>query len=120
MAEHVLMKGNEAMAEAAIIAGCRHYYAYPITPQNEVVAYMAEHMPRVNGTFIQAESELAAASMVLGSAAAGGRSMTSSSSPGISLKQEAISYMAGAEIPCVIANIMRGGTRTGGNFRCTE
>ncbi len=114
MADHVLMKGNEAMAEAAIIAGCRHYYAYPITPQNEVVAYMAEHMPRVNGTFIQAESELAAASMVLGSAAAGVRSMTSSSSPGISLKQEAISYMAGAEIPCVIANIMRGGPGLGG------
>lgn len=114
MSEATLMKGNEAMAEAAIIAGCRHYYAYPITPQNEVVAYMARNMPRVNGTFIQAESELAAVSMLMGSAAAGARGMTSSSSPGISLKQEGISYMAGAEIPCVIANIMRGGPGLGG------
>ncbi|OQX29843.1 MAG: 3-methyl-2-oxobutanoate dehydrogenase subunit VorB [Spirochaeta sp. LUC14_002_19_P3] len=114
MTEYKLMKGNEAMAEAALIAGCRYYYAYPITPQNEVVAYMAKNMPRVNGTFIQAESELAAASMVMGSAASGGRAMTSSSSPGITLKQESISYMAGAELPCVIANIMRGGPGLGG------
>ncbi len=110
----IFMKGNEAMAEAAIIAGCRYYYAYPITPQNEVVAYMAKRMPTVNGTFIQAESELAAISMVMGSAAAGGRAMSSSSSPGISLKQEGISYMAGSELPCVIANIMRAGPGLGG------
>lgn len=113
MSELILMKGNEAMAEAAIIAGCRHYYAYPITPQNEVVAYMAKRMPEVSGTFIQAESELAAISMVMGASATGVRTMTSSSSPGISLKQEGISYIAGAELPCVIVNIMRGGPGLG-------
>ena len=94
-----LMTGNEAIAEAAIQAGCRYYYGYPITPQNELPAYMARRMPEVGGTFIQAESELAAISMVYGSAAAGARTMTSSSSPGISLKQEGISYLAGAQLP---------------------
>ena len=112
--EIMLMKGNEAMAEAAIIAGCRHYFAYPITPQNEVVAYMARRMPEVGGTFIQGESELASISMVMGAAAGGVRAMTSSSSPGMALKQEGISYLAGAELPCVIANVMRGGPGLGG------
>lgn len=110
----VLMKGNEAMAEAAIIAGCRHYFAYPITPQNEVPAYMAKRLPEVDGVFLQAESEIAAVSMVMGASAGGARVMTSTSSPGMSLKQEGISYMAGARLPCVIANIMRGGPGLGG------
>lgn len=114
MSDLHLLKGNEALAEAAIIAGCRHYYAYPITPQNEVVAYMARRMPEVQGHFIQAESELAAISMVMGTAAAGARTMTSSSSPGVSLMQEGLSYIAGAELPCVIVNIMRGGPGLGG------
>jgi len=114
MSDKILMKGNEAMAEAAIIAGCRFYFAYPITPQNEVPAYMSKRMPQVDGTFLQAESEIAAVSMVMGAAAGGARVMTSSSSPGISLKQEGISYMAGAQLPCVIANIMRGGPGLGG------
>jgi len=113
MSETVLMKGNEALAEAAVIAGCRHYFAYPITPQNEIPAYMARRMPEVGGTFLQAESELAAISMVLGAAAGGVRTMTSSSSPGMSLKQEGISYIAGSELPCVIVNIMRGGPGLG-------
>jgi 2-oxoglutarate/2-oxoacid ferredoxin oxidoreductase subunit alpha len=111
--EKVLITGNEAAAEAAIQAGCRFYYGYPITPQNEVPAYMAVRMPQVGGTFIQAESELAAVSMVMGTAATGKRAMTSSSSPGISLKQEGISYMAGAELPGVIMNVMRGGPGLG-------
>jgi len=114
MGEKMLMKGNEAMAEAAVIAGCRHYFAYPITPQNEVPAYMARRMPEVGGTFLQAESELAAISMVMGAAAGGVRAMTSSSSPGIALKQEGLSYLAGAELPCVVVNIMRGGPGLGG------
>lgn len=114
MSKQILMKGNEAMAEAAIIAGCRFYFAYPITPQNEVPAYMAKRMPEVGGTFLQAESELAAVSMVMGASAGGARVMTSTSSPGMSLKQEGISYMAGAQLPCVIANIMRGGPGLGG------
>ena len=113
MAEKVLMKGNEALAEAAIIAGCRHYFAYPITPQNEIPAYMALRMPEVGGTFLQAESEIASINMVFGASAAGVRVMTSSSSPGISLKQEGISYIAGAELPAVIVNMMRGGPGLG-------
>ncbi len=108
-----LMTGNEAAAEAAIVAGCRYYYGYPITPQNELINYMSVRMPQVGGAFIQAESEIAAINMVYGSAAAGGRAMTSSSSPGISLKQEGISYLAGSELPCVIVNIQRGGPGLG-------
>jgi 2-oxoglutarate/2-oxoacid ferredoxin oxidoreductase subunit alpha len=110
----MLMKGNEALAEGAIIAGCRYYFGYPITPQNEIPAYMSRRMPQVGGTFIQSESEIAAANMVFGAAAAGARTMTSSSSPGISLKQEAISYMAGAQLPCVIVNVQRAGPGLGG------
>jgi len=109
----VLMKGNEALAEAAIQAGCRHYFGYPITPQNEVTAYMAKRMPEVGGVFLQAESEVSAINMVYGAAGAGARVLITSSSPGISLMQEGISYIAGAEIPCVIANIMRGGPGLG-------
>jgi 2-oxoglutarate ferredoxin oxidoreductase subunit alpha len=109
----VLMKGNEAIGEAAIIAGCRHYFGYPITPQNELPAYMALRLPKVGGTFLQAESEVAAINMVFGAAAAGARVMTSSSSPGISLKLEGISYMAGAELPAVVVNMMRGGPGLG-------
>lgn len=114
MAEKILMKGNEAIGEAAIVAGCRHYFGYPITPQTELTEYMAKRMPQVNGVFVQAESEIAAINMVYGAAGAGARTMTSSSSPGISLKQEGISYIAGAELPCVIVNIMRGGPGLGG------
>lgn len=114
MAEKVLMKGNEALAEAAIIAGCRHYFGYPITPQTEVAAYMAKRMPKIGGTFLQAESEVAAINMVLGAAATGVRAMTSSSSPGISLKSEGISYMAGCDLPAVIVNVERGGPGLGG------
>lgn len=113
MKEKVLMKGNEALGEAAIIAGCRHYFAYPITPQNEIPQYMSYRMPQVNGTFLQAESEVAAINMVYGAAAAGARTMTSSSSPGISLKQEGISYLCGAELPAVVVNMMRGGPGLG-------
>lgn len=113
MSAPVFMKGNEAMAEAAILAGCRFYFGYPITPQNEVPAYMSRRMPEAGGTFLQAESELAAINMVFGAAAAGARAMTSSSSPGISLKQEGISYMAGCELPGVIVNVMRGGPGLG-------
>ncbi|HHT9125099.1 MAG TPA: 3-methyl-2-oxobutanoate dehydrogenase subunit VorB [Candidatus Brocadiia bacterium] len=108
-----LLTGNEAAAEAAILAGCRYYYGYPITPQNELMTHMAIRMPQVGGTFIQAESEIAAINMVYGSAAAGARTMTSSSSPGISLKQEGISYLAGSELPCVIVNVQRGGPGLG-------
>ena len=111
--ERVLITGNEALAEAAMRAGCRFYAGYPITPQNELTAYMAKNMPKRGGTFIQAESELAAINMVLGASAAGARAMTSSSSPGISLKQEGISYMAGCQLPAVIANIQRGGPGLG-------
>ena len=113
MSEKVLMKGNEAIGEAAILAGCRHYFGYPITPQTELTEYMSKHMPKVNGVFVQAESEIAAINMVYGAAGAGARAMTSSSSPGISLKQEGISYIAGAELPCVIVNIVRGGPGLG-------
>ena len=113
MAEKVLMKGNEAIGEAAIRAGCRFYFAYPITPQNEIPAYMSKRLPEVGGTFLQAESELAAINMVLGASAAGARCMTSSSSPGISLKQEGFSYIAGNECPAVVVNMMRGGPGLG-------
>lgn len=114
MAEKVLMKGNEAVAEAAIMAGCRCFFGYPITPQNEIPEYMSRRMPEVGGVFLQAESEVAGSNMVYGAACAGARVMTTSSSPGISLMQEAISYMAGAELPCVVVNIVRGGPGLGG------
>ena len=107
------MKGNEAIGEAAIRAGCRFYFAYPITPQNEIPAYMAKRLPEEKGCFLQAESELAAINMVMGASAAGARAMTSSSSPGISLKQEGISYLSGAQLPAVIVNMMRGGPGLG-------
>jgi 2-oxoglutarate ferredoxin oxidoreductase subunit alpha len=113
MNKKILMKGNEAIAEAAIQAGCRFYAGYPITPQNEIPEYMSRRMQEVGGVFIQAESELAAINMVYGASAAGVRAMTSSSSPGISLKQEAISYLAGAELPAVIVNMQRGGPGLG-------
>ena len=114
MAEKVLMKGNEAIAEAAIRAGCRHYFGYPITPQTEIAAYMAKRMPKIGGTFLQAESEIAAINMVYGVAGAGFRVMTSSSSPGVSLKQEGISYIAGSDLPALIVNVQRGGPGLGG------
>ncbi|MDR2543475.1 MAG: 3-methyl-2-oxobutanoate dehydrogenase subunit beta, partial [Treponema sp.] len=94
MTEKVLMKGNEAVAEAAILSGCRHYFGYPITPQNEIAAYMSRRMPKVGGVFLQAESEIGAAHMLIGASAAGVRAFTTSSSPGISLKAEALSYLA--------------------------
>lgn len=108
------MKGNEALAEAAIKSGCRHFFGYPITPQTEVAAYMAKRMPKIGGTYLQAESEVAAINMVLGAASAGVRVMTSSSSPGISLKTEGISYIAGSDLPCLIINVQRGGPGLGG------
>ncbi|MDR0553650.1 MAG: 3-methyl-2-oxobutanoate dehydrogenase subunit VorB [Treponema sp.] len=111
--EKVLMKGNDAIAEAAIRAGCGAYFGYPITPQNELIAYMAKRMLEKGRIFIQAESETAAINMVYGASCAGARAMTSSSSPGISLKQEGISYAAGADIPMVIANVVRGGPGLG-------
>ena len=114
MSEKVLMKGNEAIGEAAIRSGCRHFFGYPITPQTELSAYMAKKMPKIGGVFLQAESELAAVNMVYGAASAGVRAMTSSSSPGISLKAEGISYIAAADLPCVIVNIVRGGPGLGG------
>lgn len=112
--EKVLMKGNEALAEAAIRSGCKHFFGYPITPQTEISAYMANKMPKIGGVFMQAESELAAINMVLGASSAGVRAMTSSSSPGISLKQEGISYLVGSDLPCVIINVQRGGPGLGG------
>ena len=108
------MTGNEAIAEAAIQAGCRHFFGYPITPQNEIPEYMSKRMPEVGGVYLQAESEVAAINMLFGAAGAGARVMTSSSSPGISLMQEGISYIVGAQLPCVIVNIMRGGPGLGG------
>lgn len=108
------MKGNEAVGAAAIKAGCKYFFGYPITPQNEVPEYMARELPKVGGVFLQAESEIAAINMVYGAAGAGARVMTSSSSPGIALKQEGISYIAGAELPCVIVNMVRGGPGLGG------
>ncbi len=109
-----LMKGNEAIAEAAIQAGCRYFFGYPITPQNEIPEYMSRRMPEVGGCFLQAESEISAINMVYGAAGAGARVMTSSSSPGISLKQEGISYIAGAQLPCVVVNIVRASPGLGG------
>ena len=114
MAEKVLMKGNEAIAEAAIRAGCRHYFGYPITPQTEIAAYMAKKMPKIGGVFLQAESEIASINMVYGAAAAGVRVMTSSSSPGISLKAEGLSYIAGSDVPAFVVNVQRGGPGLGG------
>ena len=114
MAERVLMKGNEAIAEAAIRAGCRHYFGYPITPQTEIAAYMAKKMPKIGGVFLQAESEIASINMVYGAAATGCRVMTSSSSPGISLKAEGLSYIAGSDVPALVVNVQRGGPGLGG------
>jgi 2-oxoglutarate ferredoxin oxidoreductase subunit alpha len=113
MMTKVLMKGNEAVGAAAIKAGCKYFFGYPITPQNEIPEYMSRELPKVGGVFLQAESEIAAINMVYGAAGAGARVMTSSSSPGIALKQEGISYIAGAELPCVIVNMMRGGPGLG-------
>ncbi|WP_368077357.1 thiamine pyrophosphate-binding protein, partial [uncultured Anaerotruncus sp.] len=112
--QKMLMKGNEALAEAAIQAGCHHFFGYPITPQTEVAAYMAKKMPKIGGTYMQAESEIAAINMVYGAASAGVRAMTSSSSPGISLKSEGISYLAGSDLPCLIVNVQRGSPGLGG------
>ena len=114
MADKVLMKGNEAIAEAAILAGCKHYFGYPITPQTEIAAYMAKKMPKIGGVFLQAESEIASINMVYGAAAAGMRVMTSSSSPGISLKAEGLSYIAGSDVPALVVNVQRGGPGLGG------
>jgi len=109
-----LVNGNEAIARGAIAAGCKFYFGYPITPQNEIPEYLSKHLPEVGGTFIQAESEIASVNMLLGAGATGARAMTSSSSPGISLKQEGISYLAGSEIPGVIVNMSRSGPGLGG------
>jgi 2-oxoglutarate ferredoxin oxidoreductase subunit alpha len=109
MAEKVMVKGNEAMAEAAVRAGCRLYFGYPITPQSEFTEYMARRMPQVNGVFLQSESEVAAVNMVYGAACTGNRVMTSTSSPGFSLMQEGVSYIAGAMLPAVFVNVVRGG-----------
>ena len=114
MAERILMKGNEAIAEAAIRAGCRHYFGYPITPQTEIAAYMAKKLPKIGGVFLQAESEIASINMVYGAAATGTRVMTSSSSPGISLKAEGLSYIAGSDVPAFVVNVQRGGPGLGG------
>lgn len=114
MSDKKLMKGNEAIAEAAVLGGARYFFGYPITPQNEIPEYMSKRLPEVGGVFVQAESEVSAINMVYGAAGAGARAITSSSSPGISLKQEGISYIAGAELPCVIINMVRGGPGLGG------
>ena len=114
MTEPILMKGNEALAEAAIQAGCRHYFGYPITPQTEIGAYLAKRMPEVGGVFLQAESEVAAIHMVYGASCAGKRAMTSSSSPGISLKSEGLSYLAGSDLPALVVNVQRAGPGLGG------
>ncbi len=108
-----LMKGSEAIAEAAIRAGCRYFFGYPITPQTEIPEYMSARMPEIGGCFLQAESEVGAINMVYGAAGTGARVLTSSSSPGVSLKQEGISYIAASELPCVIMNVMRGGPGLG-------
>ena len=112
--ERNLMKGNEALAEAAIRAGCKCFFGYPITPQTELAAYMSKRMHKAGGVFLQAESEIAAINMVLGAASTGVRAMTSSSSPGLSLKSEGISYIAGSDVPAVIINVQRGGPGLGG------
>jgi 2-oxoglutarate ferredoxin oxidoreductase subunit alpha len=109
-----LMKGNEAIGEAAIKAGCRNFFAYPITPQNEVAEYLARRMPEIGGNFVQAESELGASNMIFGATACGELAFTTSSSPGISLMSEALSYIAGAQLPAVFVNIVRGGPGLGG------
>ena len=114
MSNKVLMKGNEAIAEAAISAGCLYFFGYPITPQTEVAEYMARRLPKVGGLCLQAESEVAAINMLMGASAAGTRAMTSSSSPGVSLKSEGISYIAGCDLPCLIVNVQRGGPGLGG------
>ncbi|HML38550.1 MAG TPA: 3-methyl-2-oxobutanoate dehydrogenase subunit VorB [Bacillota bacterium] len=114
MSEKILMKGNEAFAEAAIRSGCRYYFGYPITPQNEIPEYMSRELPKVGGSFVQAESELAAVNMAYGGAAAGGRVFLSSSSPGIALMQEGFSFLCSAEIPLVVLNVSRGGPGVGG------
>ena len=114
MSNKVLMKGNEAIAEAAISAGCLYFFGYPITPQTEVAEYMARRLPKVGGLCLQAESEVAAINMLMGASAAGTRAMTSSSSPGISLKSEGISYIAGCDLPCLVVNVQRGGPGLGG------
>lgn len=114
MGQKLLMRGNEAIAEAAVRAGCRHYFGYPITPQTEIAHYMARKLPEIGGVFLQAESETAAINMVYGAGSTGTRVMTSSSSPGISLKQEGLSYLAGAQVPAVVINIMRAGPGLGG------
>ncbi len=111
--EAVLLKGNEACAEGAIAGGCRYFFGYPITPQNQIPEYMARHLPEVGGVYLQAESEVAAINMVIGAAAAGTIPMTSSSSPGISLMQEGLSYLVGCELPCVLVNMVRGGPGLG-------
>ncbi len=127
MSEKVFMKGNEAIGEAAVQAGCQCYFGYPITPQNELTAYMSKRMIEEGRVFIQSESEIAAVNMCFGAAAVGTRTMTSSSGPGISLKQEGISYMAGAELPMFFVNVMRGGPGLGNiapaqsdYFQCTR
>ena len=109
----ILMKGNEAFGRAAIEAGCHYFFGYPITPQSELPEYLSRELPKVGGAFVQAESELAAINMVYGAGGSGVRVMTSSSSPGVALKQEGITYCAGAEVPCVVLNIMRGGPGLG-------
>ena len=109
MTEKILAKGSVALAMGAVDAGCRYYFGYPITPQNDIPEYLSAELPQAGGTFIQAESELAAINMVLGASAAGARAMTSSSGPGISLMQEGLSYMAGSELPAVVVNITRSG-----------
>lgn len=113
LAQRAVMKGNEAAAWGAIAAGCRHFFGYPITPQNQIPEFMSMHLPTVGGVYLQAESEVAAINMCYGAAATGRRVMTSSSGPGISLMQEGLSYMIGAELPCVIINIARGGPGLG-------
>lgn len=114
MGEKVLMKGNEALAEAAIVAGCKHFFGYPITPQTEVAAYMSKRLPKIGGVYLQAESEVASINMVLGASASGVRVMTSTSSPGLSLMSEGISYIAGSDLPALIINVQRGGPGLGG------
>jgi len=109
-----LMKGSEAIGEAAIQADCKLFFGYPITPQNEIPEYMSMRLPQIGGTFVQAESEVAASNMIYGAAGTGERVMTSSSSPGVSLMAEGISYLAGSELPVVIVNIMRAGPGLGG------
>ena len=113
MGEKIMVKGTEAIGEAAIRAGCRIYFGYPITPQSELTEYMARRLPQVGGVFLQAESEVATVNMMYGASSVGKRVMTSTSSPGFSLMQEGISYMACAELPAVFVNVVRGGPGLG-------